>query len=846
MYIIYVIFLLLYNQLTLTGAGWNGTGFAPGSEAEVAKLPGRLVRYLGFMKGRAQQYQQRQTAAAAASPPSPSNATITTSPPAAIAPASATALPPPGNAAVEQPRKPATPTRVKSKAAAVRSSPSQPKAQATSKPCLHSPAPPSPMDPARAALVAKRDLLKRRLAQYTAMKSKAELMLQSFVLFSSMPKVQARQYLEKHGWNYVAATKTFAAESAADNTKSSGNTATAAAALPPPPPSSSSTTTPPTPPSTAAAADVQAGAVGAWLSGTHREAVTNAIYAIYSGATVPERQECVCLLKILLGNITKGEARLREGYTAKAVQDDSKFIKVNFSKKQMRTMLTPLEPCKQLFAAFGFKPVLADGGGDAAAAAAADSVALPESVLEEKEFPQLARRQDETIQLLELPQVLADELDHSLALVLDMLDTTQWNEVLARRQLVEYTRRQRQERQQTLEAAIAATPPTAFPDYVVSILKMLISTSAYPAADYQMALSMVNPMAAGETVEASFLAMLKPICMKMGLRVEAELGVTDAPCYTLPASKSSSDGSDGGTTAVPDGYTALEPVIGNDGKERIVVTPTEIKGVGIGGRANLAVQVRRSAPAGHCLHVSTAQSMMQCGNSATAGGGAGVGGAPCTKGFAIGSVQPTHVSTVSLPLPTARVLIVTDANDSASANFRLQDHSKLKDARGVVWKLQTCIVRCRAEGSSSNDGTSASSTKLLAIMKQGEGIDSYRLHFHWPGQHPLGNATAKYVDTQLENVRAVEEGALKEGRRRATLTAAVAVYVREDWCGMLSAPPQLERFLHLHADDADPKTSACIVALLGMQSLLRATVLLCKKEACKCGCSAKEVPQGWE
>ena len=241
----YVIFLLLYNQLTLTGAGWNGTGFAPGSEAEVAKLPGRLVRYLGFMKGRAQQYQQRQTAAAAASPPSPSNATITTSPPAAIAPASATALPPPGNAAVEQPRKPATPTRVKSKAAAVRSSPSQPKAQATSKPCLHSPAPPSPMDPARAALVAKRDLLKRRLAQYTAMKSKAELMLQSFVLFSSMPKVQARQYLEKHGWNYVAATKTFAAESAADNAKSSGNTATAAAALPPPPPSSSSTTTPP-------------------------------------------------------------------------------------------------------------------------------------------------------------------------------------------------------------------------------------------------------------------------------------------------------------------------------------------------------------------------------------------------------------------------------------------------------------------------------------------------------------------------------------------------------------------------------------------------------------------------
>ena len=51
-----------------------------------------------------------------------------------------------------------------------------------------------------------------------------------------------------------------------------------------------------------------------------------------------------------------------------------------------------------------------------------------------------------------------------------------------------------------------------------------------------------------------------------------------------------------------------------------------------------------------------------------------------------------------------------------------------------------------------------------------------------PGQTPLGNATAAYIDTQLEAVQAAE---LQRGQLRATLTAAVSVYIREDWCGRL-------------------------------------------------------------
>ena len=81
--------------------------------------------------------------------------------------------------------------------------------------------------------------------------------------------------------------------------------------------------------------------------------------------------------------------------------------------------------------------------------------------LSEKEFPQLARRQDETIRLLELPKLLADELDHSLDLVLDVLNTTQWNEVLARRQLLDYATRQQDDRKRVLDAAIAANPVSA-------------------------------------------------------------------------------------------------------------------------------------------------------------------------------------------------------------------------------------------------------------------------------------------------------------------------------------------------------------------------------------------------
>ena len=177
----------------ISGAGWTGNGFAPGSEAEVAKLPGRLARYLAFMKARAQQHQVRQTEAAAAPPKDQANASPSPSPP------STSVLPPkqqqqqqnPPPQSKLQPKKSVTPSRLPKSKSPRASSPAPPKTS----PPLQVPEPaPAPMDPDKAALIAEKARLQRRLDQLKAIKTKTETLTASFVLYSSLPRVEAKRY----------------------------------------------------------------------------------------------------------------------------------------------------------------------------------------------------------------------------------------------------------------------------------------------------------------------------------------------------------------------------------------------------------------------------------------------------------------------------------------------------------------------------------------------------------------------------------------------------------------------------------------------------------------------------